>query len=81
MAEPKTLKDRMDDAAEARCDLNIFYGVIAILEGGTVSARSYTDTQRIITICKSAAQKCLRRHDDAVADATRRYEQKAGSDD
>jgi len=63
----------MDEAAEARCDLTIFYGVIAILEGGTVSADSYRDTERIIDICKKSAGKCLRRMDDAIADAVRRH--------
>lgn len=71
----KTLKDRIDDAAKARSDLNIFYGVIAILEGGTMSPDSYPDSERIIAICKRSAEKCLRRMDDAIADATRRYDQ------
>lgn len=69
----KQLKERIQDAAKARCDLNIFHGVIAILEGGTISIDSDTDAQRIIDICKKASDKCLRRMDDAIADALRRY--------
>lgn len=71
----KRLKDRIEDAAKARCDLNIFYGVIAILEGGTISADSNSGAQRIITICKSESAKCLRRMDDAIFDAVRRYDE------
>lgn len=67
------LKDRIDEAAKARCDLNIFYGIIAFLEGGTISTESDRDAQRIIEICKTASGKCLRRMDDAIADALRRY--------
>lgn len=73
MPRPKTLKDRMHEASRAHCDLNIFYGVIALLEGGTISADADADKERIIAICRSASAKCLRRHDDAVADATRRF--------
>ncbi len=54
------------EAAQARCDLNILYGVIAILEGGTVSSSVNRDAERIIAICKSASQKALHRYDAAI---------------
>ena len=54
------------DAAIARCDLNILYGVIAILEGGTVSSNVNRDAERIINICRTASQKALRRYDTAI---------------
>ena len=54
------------EAASARCDLNILYGVIAILEGGTVSSHVNRDAERIIGICKTASQKALRRYDTAI---------------
>lgn len=73
MAKPKTLKTYIDDAGRARSDLNIFYGVIALLEGGTISAESHAPAERIIAICRSASAKCLRRMDDNIADATRRF--------
>jgi hypothetical protein len=57
--------DPVRDAAEARTDLTIFHAVIAILEGGTLSARSYDDAQRIIGICKAAGGKRLRDYDRA----------------
>lgn len=57
------MKRHIEDAAAARSDLNIFYGVIAILEGGTLSSDSDRDAQRIIEICKSASQKALGRMD------------------
>jgi hypothetical protein len=71
----KPLKHYMDEAAKARSDLNIFYGVISILEGGTISADSNAAAQRIIDLCKNASAKCLRRMDDAIEDAGRRYGQ------
>jgi hypothetical protein len=69
----KTLKDRIAEAATAHTDLTMFYGVVALLEGGTVSADADPDAQRIIAICKKAAGKCLRRMDDAINDAVRRH--------
>ena len=55
-----------EDASRARCDLNILYGVIAILEGGTISSDCNRDAERIIAICKSASQKALGRYDRAI---------------
>lgn len=55
------------DAAVARCDLNVLYAVIAILEGGTVSAKVNATAERIIKACKSESAKCLTRYDHALA--------------
>lgn len=63
----KTRRDLAKDAAEARSDLNIFYGVIALLEGGTVSARSNPHDFKIIDRCRKASEQCLRRYDRAMA--------------
>lgn len=54
-------------AAVARCDLNILYAVIAILEGGTISSDHSSDVDRIIRICKSGSQKALARYDRHLA--------------
>lgn len=53
-------------AAVARSDLNTLYGVIAILEGGTVSSHVSREVERIIKTCKTASQKALDRYDDAI---------------
>jgi hypothetical protein len=65
----RSLKGLIEDASRARSDLNIFYGVIAILEGGTITADSDQPAQRIISICQAAGQRCLVRMDRAVAAA------------
>ncbi len=57
------LSDRAKEAASAHCDLNILYAVIAILEGGTISAHCNRDAEAIIKRCQSGAQKALRRYD------------------
>ncbi len=56
-----------EDAAKARCDLNIFYGVMAILEGGTISSAANADAAKIIRICRDAGQKAVRRYDAALS--------------
>ena len=56
-----------EEAARAHSDLNTLYGVIAILEGGTVSAHCYGATSRIIRACKTESAKCLTRYDRALA--------------
>ncbi|MET0375980.1 MAG: hypothetical protein ABW128_17200 [Rhizorhabdus sp.] len=63
----KKQRDWAKEAAVARSDLNTLYGVIAILEGGTVSAACYGATQRIIRTCKTESGKCLTRYDRALA--------------
>lgn len=50
--------------AVARSDLNTLYAVIAVLEGGTISADHQGDVSRIIRICQNGAQKALERYDD-----------------
>lgn len=63
----KKQRDWAVDAAVARSDLNTLYGIIAILEGGTISARCHTTQQRIIRACKAESAKCLTRYDYALA--------------
>ena len=65
------LAESVKAASVAHCDLNIFYAVIAILEGGTISSDSDKDAQRIIEICRSASQKALRKYDRELAAALR----------
>jgi len=60
-----------ETAAKAHTDLNIFYGVIALMEGGLLSADSYGDAERIIRLCKAAGAKCLARYDRAIASSQR----------
>jgi hypothetical protein len=57
------------EAAEAHSDLNIFAGIVALLEGGTLSTDSQDIEFRIIAICQRAQQKCLARFDRSVAKA------------
>lgn len=52
---------------EAHTDLTVFAAIVAILEGGTVSARAQPDDFKVIALCQRAQQKCLRRYDRAVA--------------
>lgn len=72
MSEARKLRqnpDHVQDAAKAHTDLNVFYAVIAIMEGGLLSSDSYGDAHRIVTICKSAGGKALARFDKARARA------------
>lgn len=63
----KSAKDFIKDAVEAHTDLNIFEAVVAILEGGTVSARAQPYDFRVIALCMRAEQQCLRRYDRAIS--------------
>lgn len=56
-------------AAQARTNLTIFHAVIAVLEGGTITriGTAQDDAQRIIRVCRSAAQKQLGAYDRSVA--------------
>lgn len=58
-------------AARAHTDLNVFHAIIKLLEGGLISSESYPNADRIITICKKEAAKCLQRYDKALADDAR----------
>jgi hypothetical protein len=62
----KTLADHAKAAAKAHTDLNVFYGVIALMEGGLMSADSQSDVQRLIASCQRASAKCLARYDAAL---------------
>lgn len=57
-------------AARAHTDLNIFHGIIALLEGGLISSDSYPCADRIIAICKREGAKCLVRYDRALANSS-----------
>lgn len=61
------LADHAKQMAVARTDLNTLYAVIAVLEGGTISAAHQRDVSRIIAICKSGAQRALARYDKHLA--------------
>jgi hypothetical protein len=43
----------------------VFASIVAILEGGTVSANAQPDDFKIIRICQAAQQKALHRYDRA----------------
>lgn len=60
-------RDMIREASLAHCDLNILYGVIALLEGGTISSDRHVAVQRIIKICKTESARCLVRYDRTVA--------------
>ena len=62
-----TARQHAEAASVAHCDLNIFGGVMALLEGGTMSADTYSEVERIIVICRSGSQKALRRFDRHIA--------------
>lgn len=67
MASKKKPADHAKAACRAHTDLNIFYGIIALLEGGLIHQESYGAADRIIAICKSESQKCLVRYDRSIA--------------
>lgn len=68
----RALKDKIESAAAALSDLNIFYGVIALLEGGTIHSPSYRAQERIIRICKDEGQRRIADYDRHVARAAQR---------
>lgn len=67
MAKPKSKIEAAKAAARAHTDLNVFEGIVQMLEGGLVSADSYPAADRIIAICRKHEQVCLRRYDRALA--------------
>lgn len=67
----KSKSDLVKEAAEAHSDLNTFYVVISIMEGGHLHSPSYAAAQRIIKICRAEAGKRLREYDRAVAKASK----------
>ena len=67
MVKRTTSVDLAKAAARAHCDLNIFYAVIALMEGSFVSSECFGAEARIVAICKAEAQKCLHRYDRALA--------------
>jgi hypothetical protein len=54
-------------AARAHTDLNIFYGIIALLESGLIGPHSYSAADRIIAICKTHGARCVAKYDRALA--------------
>ncbi len=66
MKQKMTKKELIYEASAALSDLNTFYVVISILEGGHVHSNSDRAAQRIITICHSESQKRLKNYDRAV---------------
>lgn len=65
MASGKRRSELLKEISEAYADLNMFAAVVALLEGGTMSAGAQPYDFRIIKLCQQAQQKCLRRHDRA----------------
>jgi hypothetical protein len=63
----KSKEHLITEAAEVHSNLNAFSIVVALLEGGHVTAPSYRAAARIIKICKDEQQRCLRRY-DRIAD-------------
>jgi len=61
----QTIKQLLDDATTAHCDLNMFYAIIALAENSLISAEHEVATGRIIKICLGEAQKALARLDEA----------------
>jgi hypothetical protein len=65
--EMAKIQSLVREAAQAHTDLNTLYGVIALLEGGTISAARAAAVERITRICKSEAQRCLNDYDRLTA--------------
>lgn len=66
MAKIKTRADYIKAAAKAHTDLNIFHAVIALMEGGLLSAECQTAEFEIVARCKREAGKYLDRYDTAI---------------
>lgn len=62
----KTPKQLVKDAVYAHADLNAFAAVVALLEGGIVSADAQPDDFKIIAMAQRAQQRCLSRYDRAM---------------
>lgn len=59
--------ERAKEACEAQCNLNMFAGVVAMLEGGTIRGKAATkNAQRVIALCRAAQQVELRAYDKAL---------------
>lgn len=59
----KKQKELLRALVEAHTDLTILEAVVAVLEGGTISADVQPYDFKIIDLCRKAQKKCLRRHD------------------
>lgn len=66
MKNERATRALIREASQAHCDLNILYGVMALLEGGTMSGHTHRATSRINKICRDEAQRCLVRMDRAA---------------
>ena len=62
----KTAEAVAKEASRAHCNLNVFHGIVALLEGGVIYSESYGAADRIIKICKAESQRCLKRYDRAL---------------
>lgn len=60
-------RELIKEAAAALSDLNVLASIVAILEGGTVSADVQPTDFKIIKICQAEMNRCLRRFDRACA--------------
>ena len=60
----------IEDAMRAHTNLNIFQGIVALLEGGTIYGNTANaSVKKIVDTCKAEARKQLRLMDKAVAKA------------
>lgn len=58
---------KTEEAAKALCDLNGFYAIIAICEGGFFTGNCCRATSDIVKRCPAEAGKALRRYDRLCA--------------
>lgn len=62
----KSATELVKEASRAHSDLNILYGVIALMESSLLTVDCQNVEMRIVRICKAEAQKCLARYDRAT---------------
>lgn len=68
MAHKKmTTIEAAEAAAMAHTDMNIFEGIVSLLEGGLVSSGCQPDDFKIIEMARRAQRRCLKRYDAAIA--------------
>lgn len=67
----KTANQHAKDAATAQANLNAWAGVVALLEGGTLSGvNTHRAQQKVIKIANAEMQKHLAEYDAAIAAVT-----------
>jgi hypothetical protein len=61
--------DKINEAARALSDLNIFAAVQVLMESSLVSPNCRAAEARIVQICRTEQAKCLKRYDRLVKEA------------